>query len=71
MSDYELLKSIFENAHKGIYEIPELPEGISREVVENNVLYIEMCNLKKSNSDSDRIAEIESILYPPQEDEEE
>lgn len=69
MSDYELLKNIFDNAHNGIYVIPELPSNISREVVEKNVLHIELQNLKKSNGDSNRIAEIEAILYPPQEDE--
>ena len=68
---YNLLKSIFDKAHEGIYEIPELPEGISREVVEKNVLYIELQNLKKSNGDSNRIAEIEAILYPVVEEEEE
>ena len=70
MSDYELLKQIFDNAHNGIYDIPELPEHISKEVIEKNVLYIELQNLKKSNGDMERIAKIESILYPPEEESE-
>ena len=70
MENYELLKSIFDEAHKGNYNIPELPEGISRDVVEKNVLYIELQNLKKSNGDENRIAEIEAILYPVEEGEE-
>ena len=67
MNKTELLKNIFDLAHNGNYTIPELPQGISREVVEKNVLYIELQNLKKANGDSERIAEIEAILYPPEE----
>ena len=70
MTNYEFLKSIFDNAHNGNYNIPELPEDISQEVVEKNVLYIELQNLRKNNGNAERIAEIESILYPPEEEEE-
>ena len=68
MKDYEFLKQIFDNAYNGIYDIPELPEHISKEVIVKNVLYIELQNLKKSNGDTNRIAEIEAILYPSEEE---
>lgn len=71
MENYDLLKSIFNEAHNGNYNIPELPEGISRDVVERNVLYIELQNLKKSNGDINRITEIEAILYPVEDEGEE
>ena len=64
MTNYEFLKQIFDNAWNGNYNIPELPPDISREVVEKNVLYIELQNLRKNNGNESRIAEIEAILYP-------
>lgn len=67
MNETEFLKEIFDKAHQGNYEIPELPEEISREVVEKNVLYIELQNLLKTNENAERIEEIKSILYPPEE----
>ena len=70
MDKTKLLKEIFDKAHQGNYEIPELPEEISREVVEKNVLYIELQNLLKSGGSQERVEEIKSILYPPEEFEE-
>ena len=70
MKNSELLKNIFDLAHQGIYvPLNNLPADISKEVVEKNALYIELQNLKKSNGDINRITEIESILYPPEEEE--
>jgi len=66
MDNTKLLKEIFDKAYQGDYEIPELPEEISREVVEKNVLYIELKNLLKSGGSQERIEEIKSILYPPE-----
>lgn len=70
MNKTELLKQIFDKAHNGNYNIPELPEGISREVVEKNVLYIELQNLIRDNGSRERIEEIKAVLYPPEENEE-
>ena len=70
MINYEFLKSIFDNAHNGNYNIPELPADISKEVVEKNVLYIELQNLLKNNESQERIDKIKSILYPSEEEEE-
>ena len=70
MNKTELLKQIFDKAHNGNYNIPELPEGISREVVEKNVLYIELQNLIRDNGSQERIEEIKAILYPVEEIEE-
>ena len=70
MNKTEFLKEIFDKAHKGDYNIPELPEGISREVVEKNVLYIELQNLIRDNGDQERIEEIKSVLYTLEENEE-
>ena len=67
MNETELLKEIFDKAHKGDYNIPELPEGISREVIEKNVLYIEFQNLIRDNGSQERIEEIKAVLYPPEE----
>lgn len=67
MDKTKLLKEIFDKAHQGDYEIPELPEEISREVVEKNVLYIELQNLIRDNGRQERIEEIKAILYPPEE----
>lgn len=66
MNETEFLKEIFDNAHNGNYEIPELPETISREVVEKNVMYIELQNLLRDGGSEERIEEIKSILYPPE-----
>ena len=70
MNETELLKEIFDKAHKGDYNIPELPENISREVVEKNVLYIELQNLIRYNGSQERIEEIKAVLYPPEEGDE-
>lgn len=67
MDKTKLLKEIFDKAHQGNYEIPELPEEISREVVEKNVLYIELQNLLKSGENQERVEEIKAVLYPPEE----
>lgn len=64
MTNSEFLKEIFDNAWNGNYEIPELPNNISREVVEKNVMYIELQNLLKDNTNQQRIEEIKAILYP-------
>lgn len=69
MTNYEFLKSIFDNAHKGIYIIPDLPQNISREVVEKNLLYIELQNLIRDHGNENRIEEIKAILYPLEEEE--
>ena len=71
MDKTKLLKEIFDKAHQGNYEILGLPEEISREVVEKNVLYIELQNLLKSGGNQERVEEIKSILYPPEENREE
>ena len=65
MTDYDLLKSIFDLAHQGIYaNIDNLPSNISKDVVQKNIMYIELQNLKKSNGDTQRIIELHDILYP-------
>lgn len=65
MTDYDLLKSIFDLAHQGIYvNLDNLPSHISKDVVEKNVLHIELQNLKKSNGNTQRIIELQKILYP-------
>ena len=72
MTNYEFLKSIFDLAHRGIYvPLDNLPEDISREVVEKNVLTIELHNLIKSDGDKERIEELQEILYPKTEEIEE
>ena len=70
MNETELLKEIFDKAHQGIYDInlDNLPSDISREVVENNILYIELQNLVKNGGSRERIEEIKSILNPSEED---
>lgn len=70
MNKTEFLKEIFNKAHKGDYNIPELPEGISREVVEKNVLYIELQNLIKNGGSEERIEKIKAVLYPLEEGDE-
>lgn len=69
MNNTKLLESIFNLAEQEIYVIPnDLPSGISKEVVEKNILYIELKNLIKTNGSQERIAEIKAILNPPQEE---
>lgn len=64
----DLLKAVFDLAHRGIYvDVNTLPDGISKEVVYKTLLYIELQNLIKHNGDKNRIEEIESILNPPEE----
>ena len=59
MDKTKLLKEIFNLAHQGIYyDLDNLPSGISRDVVEKNILYIELQNLIKNNGDKARIDEI-------------
>ena len=70
MNETKFLKEIFDKAHKCDYNIPELPENISREVVEKNVLYIELQNLIRYNGSQERIEEIKAVLYPPEEGDE-
>lgn len=63
MDKTKLLKNIFDLAHQGIYiPLDNLPSGISKEVVEKNLLYIELKNLLKTGNNSARIEEIKSIL---------
>lgn len=70
MDKAKLLKNIFELAENGIYtNVNELPEGISKDVVYKNLLYIELKNIVKSNGSRARIEEIKLILNPPQEEE--
>lgn len=71
MNKTKLLKSIFELAEQGIIvPIDNLPADISKDVVEKNLLYVELKDLIKNNGNPDRIAEIKSILNPPQEESE-
>lgn len=66
MNKTELLKNIFDNAHNGVYvDLNTLPEGISREVVEKNLLWIELQHC----TDEARKEEIKAILYPVDEEE--
>lgn len=68
MDSTKFLKNIFDLANQGVYtNLDNLPDGISRDVVEKNILYIELKNLIKTNGDSERIDEIKSILNPPDE----
>lgn len=63
MNNATLLKRIYDLAHQGIYiPLTNLPNGISKEVVEKNLLYIELRNLMKSGKNPARIEEIKSIL---------
>jgi len=67
----KLLKQIFDLAHQGVYvNLENLPQDISKEVVEKNLLYIELQNLLKTDNNKKRIEEIKAILYPPIEEEE-
>ena len=68
MNNTKILESIFNLAQQGIIvDISNLPSDISKEVVENNLLYIELKNLTKNGGNSERIEEIKQILNPPQE----
>lgn len=65
MNETQLLKNIFDLAHQGIYVgTDNLPDDISKEVVEKNILYIELQNLIRDNGSQERIEEIKEILYP-------
>ena len=69
MDKTKLLKNIFDLAEQGIYvPVDNLPADISKEVVEKNQLYIELKNLIKNNGNAERIAEIQLILNPPEEE---
>lgn len=63
MDKIKLLKNIFELAHQGIYiPLDNLPSGISKQVVQKNLLYIELQNLIKNNGNKNRINEIKEML---------
>jgi hypothetical protein len=65
----KLLAGIFDLAHMGIYiDVNTLPNGISKEVVYKNLLYIELQNLVKNGGSQERIDEIKAILNPPEEE---
>lgn len=64
----KLLTGIFDLAHMGIYiDVNTLPNGISKEVVYKNLLYIELQNLVASGTNPERQEEIKAILNPPEE----
>ena len=69
MNNTQLLKEIFDLANQGKnVDISNLPNDISKEVVEKNLLYIELKRLVANNGDIARIEEIKSILNPLDED---
>ena len=65
-----LISAIFDLAHRGIYiDVNNLPEGISKDVICKELLYIELQNLVKANANPERQEAIKAILNPPQEEE--
>ena len=68
MDKTKLLKNIFELAQQGIFiPVETLPQGISKEVVAKNQLYIELKELVKNGGSQERIEEIKAILNPQEE----
>ena len=69
MNSTQILKEIFDLANQGKnVDISNLPNDISKDVVEKNLLYIELKRLVANNGDVVRIEEIKSILNPLDED---
>lgn len=65
MDNTQLLKDIFNLAQAGIQvDLDNLPEGVSRDVVEKNLLYIQLKRLVKNNGDRNKIEEIKNKLNP-------
>lgn len=69
MDKTKLLANIFGLAEQGIFiSLDKIPDDVSKDVVEKNLLYIELRNLVKNGGSEERINEIKAILSPKEDE---
>ena len=69
MDKTKLLANIFGLAEQGIFiSSDKIPDDVSKDVVEKNLLYIELRNLVKNGGSEERINEIKAILSPKEDE---
>ena len=69
MNNTKILESYFNLIDNGIVvDINSLPDDISKDVVYKMTLYKELKYLVATKGSQERIDEIKSVLYPPQEE---
>ena len=70
MNKTEKIKEIIQMYEAdGYYDMTQLPEGISKEVISKLLMQLEYKKLIQTGGDEARIEELKNILYPAVEEE--